>query len=387
MDLFGEEPAKTEPDIDPVDAQMAEFEEENFDLDPALQHPRHIDICEGHEAVEKSLLTAYQEGRMPHGIIFAGQKGIGKATMAYRLARFLLKNGIHDPNQGSMFDEGADTYTSLDVGRDDPNFRRVASGGHADFMSIERAFDVSKNRYKDNVAVDEIRKVPGFLRMTASDGGWRVVIIDDADTMNRNAQNALLKILEEPPKNAILILVTHRLGALIPTIRSRTQVYNFHPLAHDRVESLLSRFGLSGAAVKTLSALGEGSIGKALDYANEGGLDTLDEIFVTFKDYPDWDWAKIHAMADNFAGSSDAYDNFQDLLCWIFSQIVVLKARGHASMPEILNQPALQALLQSSSLENLLKICENLHMHFTKVREANLDKRQAVLTAYSKITV
>ncbi|MEM7679851.1 MAG: DNA polymerase III subunit delta' [Pseudomonadota bacterium] len=385
MDLFGEEPASEKDEPEPVSLEIVK---EDIFVDPDLQHPRHMPLCYGHEGVEKALLTAYEEGRMPHGIIFAGQKGIGKATMAYRLARFLLKNGIHDPNQGSMFDDGADAYTSLEVDPEDPNFRRVASGGHADFMSVERAFDATKNRYKDSVAVDSIRKVPGFLRMTASDGGWRVVIIDDADTMNRNAQNALLKILEEPPKNAILILVTHRMGALIPTIRSRTQVYNFQPLLDMQVQELLTKFGVEQGAIPALSALGEGSVGKALDYNNGGGLETLEELFDVLNGYPDWDWLKIHAIADSLASpaQSEAYDAFQNLLCWVFAQLVVMKARGHSSAPDILDKPALQELLLRSSLESLLKICENLHEHFLKVRQANLDKRQAILTAFSKIS-
>ena len=180
MDLFGED--FSPPDENDEEISVNEVQPEG------LRHPRAMDFCLGHDAVEQKLLGFINGQRPPHGLIFTGPKGIGKATMAYRFARYLLKNGTPDKAQDSLF--GAPPAPeNLFVSPDDPIFRRVSSGGHADMMSVERAYDTVKNRYKSGVEVDEIRKVAPFLRMTAADGGWRVVIIDDADTMNRNSQN------------------------------------------------------------------------------------------------------------------------------------------------------------------------------------------------------
>lgn len=363
MDLFGEEPQAPEENTPPPEVESQE----------GLVAPRQMDFCLGHDHIEQRLLELVQSGRLPHGLIFAGQKGIGKATMAYRLARFLLKA-----------EEGA---TSLDMDPGDNVFRRVASGGHPDFMSVERAYDAAKNRYKDSVAVDEIRKVPGFLRMTASEGGWRVVIIDDADTMNRNAQNALLKVLEEPPGRTILILVAHRPGALIPTIRSRAQTIHFQPLADDVLHRLLEKHNpdLGSQDTKTLIELGEGSIGKAIQYSEEGGLEALSQILALFRQYPEYNWPEIHALADNLArpGQDQAYRTFTTVLKWLLARLCVLKARGLNPDGSALDQDALKAILRNSSLEQLLKICENLHSHFEKVNAASLDKRQGILGAFS----
>ncbi|MCB1531248.1 MAG: DNA polymerase III subunit delta' [Alphaproteobacteria bacterium] len=375
MDLFGEEPEATGP-IETEDFTIPD------DLDDAggFKHPREMDFCLGHEAVEKRLIELFESGRMPHGLIFTGQKGIGKATMAYRLARYLLKDH-GDPNQDALFGEPA-AQSTFQISPDDTTFRRVASGGHPDFMVVEREYDAAKNRYKDNVPVDAIRKVPGFLRMTASDGGWRVVIIDDADTMNRNAQNALLKVLEEPPKRTVLILVAHRMGALIPTIRSRAQVIHFQPLQETHLQQLIETHtpGLSAQDTQTLKHLCEGSIGRAAEYLEQGGLETLAQILDLMQYYPHWQWEKIHPLADNLArpGADQACKTFAGLMCWLFARLCVVKARG--LVPE-----HLQSFVGNSSLEQLLKICENLHSHFDRVEGANLDKRQGILGAFSII--
>jgi DNA polymerase III subunit delta' len=243
-----------------------------------------------------------------------------------------------------------------------------------------------KNKTKESVSVEEIRKVPQFLRMTASDGGWRVVIIDDADTMNRNAQNALLKILEEPPPRAVLILIAHRLGALIPTIRSRAHVVNFQPLQTETITELLALQGhrLGVRETEALSRMAGGSVGKALASIEQGGLDTLSRILTAFENYPSWNWVELHNLANDLgrAGGENAYHTYTETMQWLFAQLAAAKARGQALETEM---APLNDFWRNSSLDRLLKICENLQSHFSKADAANLDKRQAVLSAFSII--
>ena len=387
VDLFGEVEAPAENPIITTDLPTSESH-----LTATLQPPRLMDTCLGHEHVEREIIEQFENGRMPHGLIFTGQKGIGKATMAYRLARFLLKQQSTDPNQDALFgaEETPSIQTDFNLPSDDPIFRQVASGGHPDLLTVEREYDSTKDKYKAQLAVDEVRKINPFLRMTASkDDGWRVVIVDDADTMNRNAQNAILKVLEEPPPRTCLILVCHRLGAMIPTIRSRAHTVSFKSLSIEHFTKLLSVHENSQNTTldQNLYDLAEGSVGKAIQYIEQDGLETLEEIITQFNDYPNWSWPKIHKLGDQMAktGRDQAYSNFAFLLPWVFSEMIKRKARGQELTIPALQTNALQQLYQQSSLETLLKICENLKEHFDRIERANLDKRQGVFGAFTII--
>lgn len=382
MDLFGE----------PEPSESAEAPAAPIELsDPELfTHPRSMPFCEGQNAVENMLLELFNSGRMPHGLIFSGTKGIGKATVAYRLARFLFKQGAPDPNQAGMFDDlPAEAPTTLDIDPDDPVFRRVASGGHPDLLTLEREYDAAKNKTKETLAVAALRKVEPFLRMTASEGGWRVVIIDDADTMNRNAQNALLKILEEPPKNTVIILIAHRAGALIPTIRSRARTIAFDALSPEIITDLLTQNGhyIDPYQGETLAALAQGSFGQAQSILEDGGLDILTQITQHLESQPKFDYSQIHPLADTLAraGNEKDYKSFTTTLLWLYKTMSFAKARGRALTPDALNTEPLNTILANSSLARLLEICENLSEHFDTTQRANLDKKQAVLGAFQII--
>src|SRR5882724_5395502 len=214
---------------------MAEDSDEYDDeiAEPAppaeVPEPRANPYLAGHEAAEASLIAAHAQGKLPHAIIIGGPRGIGKSTLAFRLARFVLSQGT---SGAGLF---AAAPASLALAEDHPVFSRVASGGHADLLTIERGINPNKWKkrdappdaearkrvLRDEIVVDDTREVANFLRLTAAEGGWRIVIVDSADDMNRNAANALLKILEEPPSRSLLLLVSHAPGRLLPTIRSR----------------------------------------------------------------------------------------------------------------------------------------------------------------------
>ena len=372
MDLFGEDP------IEPADESF--IDEALLPEPEGLSPPQQSTLCLGHEDTERYFIDLCASNTMPHGMIFAGLKGIGKSTLAFRLARALLKHGKSDPSQDDMFGDTPSALESLDVDPEHQAFRLIASGAHPDMLVIGREEGAK------GVAVDDIRKVAPFLRLTASESGWRIVIIDDADTMTRASQNALLKILEEPPEHALIILIAHRPGALIPTIRSRTQTLNLQPPSLESFETLVSKAGqpLLQEELKTLHALSYGSIGNALEYIENGGLDTLSRLMSLFETYPRWDWEAIHVTAEEMARTTkgNAYQNFASLYLWVFNALVEYKARGQAPALNILQKPFFDALLRQSSLESLLEICENLEAHFRKTEFANLDKKQAVLQSF-----
>jgi DNA polymerase-3 subunit delta' len=194
-----------------------------------------------------------------HGWLISGPAGIGKATLAFRFARWLLAGG-----------------SSADLSVDErlPSFHRIAAGSHADVFTVARRVNVKTDKLQSEIVINTIQEASKFMRLTPAEGGWRVVVIDGAEDMNPNAANALLKLLEEPPQRAILLLVTAAPGRLLPTIRSRCRSLALSPLADEEISALLADYApeLGPAARERLVGISEGSIGTALGMADEGGL-------------------------------------------------------------------------------------------------------------------
>jgi len=175
---------------------------------PESIHPAASGRLVGHEAAKRRMLEAVSSGRLHHAWLLSGPRGIGKATLAYRFARFLL----------AYPERVGETVDNLAVPADHPVFHHVAAHAHPDLFVLEREIDPKTGRARAIINVEDVRKTIHFLSMTAAEGGWRVAIIDAADEMNANAANALLKILEEPPEKSILFLVAHAPGKLLPTM-------------------------------------------------------------------------------------------------------------------------------------------------------------------------
>lgn len=351
--------------------------------------PRMALSCRGHEAIEAQIIGLIRDGKLPHALIFSGIEGVGKATTAFRVARYLLKHGAAQEDSGaSLFGDPLPAVLpdTMDMAADDPVFRLVASGGHSDLLTIERPMDEKKGKQRDHVDVDSARAVVPFLRMKAAkEGGWRVVILDDSDTMNRNAQNAILKILEEPPERTLLIVIAHRLGAMIPTIRSRCRVIEFYPLAKESFADLL---GLSGTELELLYAFSGGSVGQALKLQQSGGLESLESVIGFLRDYPRWDWIKLYGFAENVGGKlseSGAYESFSRVVLWIAESLLRAKARGLA-LPPLLSGKGLETLYNHYSLTEWIEVDERLKRHFNQADFGNLDKRQAVLGTFSSFS-
>ncbi|MDP9095264.1 MAG: AAA family ATPase, partial [Pseudomonadota bacterium] len=176
----------------------------------------------GHAAAEAEFEAARAAGRLHHAWLISGAEGIGKATLAFRLARRLLSTS-GDPNDSA-----------------NPSFRRVAQATHADLLTVAREWDDKRKRQRSEIVIQGARDVAGFLRLTPAEAGWRVVIVDGAEHLNRNAANAVLKVLEEPPARVILLLTCAAPGRLLPTIRSRCRRLRLDPLDRTAMDQALA---------------------------------------------------------------------------------------------------------------------------------------------------
>jgi DNA polymerase-3 subunit delta' len=243
--------------------------------------PRENAQLFGHEAAEQRFAADFHGGRMHHAYLMTGPKGIGKATLAYRFARYILSQGAQKSAEApsmSLFGEPepvAVSAPSFTMSPDAPLFRRIAAGSHTDLLTLSPAYDAKKHVEKSTISVDDARKVPEFLSLTPAEGDWRVVIIDAVDQLNANAANALLKILEEPPERAILLMVCHQPAAILPTIRSRCRTFK---LAAPDAAAFAEILHAIAPAIPhhdyaALYALSYGSPGHAITLFAEDGLD------------------------------------------------------------------------------------------------------------------
>jgi len=370
MGLFGDE--AIEDDFDNGDFTPSRIKSDT------LNPPQSSNLFVGHDDVERDILTQWNNGRMPHALVLSGLKGIGKATFAYRLSRFILKkSGAGDA--GGLFGDDV-APESLDIPSDHPVFSKIASGGHPDMLVISRPFDDRKGQFKDDIPVDDIRKVAPFLRKTSSDGGWRVVIIDDANTMNRNGQNALLKILEEPPKNALLILVTHGAGGLLPTIRSRCRFVAFDRLSDDNVASLLNKASdtpIMPHDTDIITSLVGGSAGQAIELNEEGGVEAVNILLNALAQIHDMSENQIDALALSYGKSGDKkiIQKFTFILNWWFETLVYLSAQGLKTT----QVGGIDIVIPAGhDLKSLLQLHEDVEAHIKTCIIGNLDKRYMI---------
>jgi DNA polymerase III subunit delta' len=343
--------------------------------------PRQNALLLGHESAEAALLHAYRSGRLPHAWLIAGPRGIGKATLAFRFARFLLSEG------GGNAGAGLGTSSPLALPPDHPIFRRIASGGHADLLVVERGLDPRRKRIRGEIVVQDTRAIAAFLRLTPAEGRWRVVIVDDADLMNRNAANALLKILEEPPKKALLVLVSDNPGRLLPTIRSRCRSLAVKPLPAALVRDALERYrgDLAPGERAALAELAQGSIGRALELAGAGGLDLYRALLRLIERLPQLDGAALHALADRLArgDGEDAFRMTAELLPGWLARMVALAAGGGAEAGAVPGEAeTMRRLAARRALDQWVEVWEKLTHLFALADSVNLDRKQVVLNAF-----
>ncbi len=322
--------------------------------------PRENPLLLGHAAAEAVIDDAIRAGRIHHAWLLTGPEGIGKATLAYRFARRLLAGP-------KASDAGANDPAS-------PVFRRVAAGTHADLLTIEREWDDKRKRLRSEIVVDSARGVADFLRLTPAEGGWRIVVVDGAEFLNRNAANALLKVLEEPPPRAVLLLVCASPGRLLPTIRSRCRRLRLGELGPADMERVLARClpdmdPANRAALAALSA----APGRALALAEEQGVEVAALVADVLRAAPDVPLLRAHEVADKLARSDAGFAAFMGLLRDAIGAAVRNVARGQADAGQQ-RLAGMRPLAEWGDLWHALTRLQDDTERF------NLDKRHAIVS-------
>lgn len=346
--------------------------------------PRLAQRLLGHDAAEKTFLRAWTSGRVHHAWLLTGPQGIGKATLAYRIARFALARGA--VSAGGLFGEEP-APESLEIPAEHPVFRRVASGGHSDLLTVERSVNSKTGKLRGEIVVDDVRRLSSFLALTTGEGQWRVVVVDVADEMNRSAANALLKGLEEPPPRTLFLLVSHMPGRLLPTIRSRCRNLALSPLAEQTVAALLAeaRPELGPDDTADLARLSDGSVGQALGLADAGGLDLYRALVGLLSRLDRIDVRAVHSLGDKLgrAGAEDSFALFGRLLDRWLSDMILNQVRGRKPREVVSGEANLaQSLVVRGSLAKWLEVWENVTRLFSQAESASLDRKQVVVSAF-----
>lgn len=286
---------------------------------PGAPHPRHTARVIGQDHAIAAFTEAALGGRLHHAWLLTGPRGVGKATLAWAIARWIL-SGAATPD--------------LTVPSDAPELRRLAALSEPRLQLIRRPWDDKAGRLSAQITVDEIRKLLSFFHLSAAEGGRRIAIIDAADDMNVAAANALLKVLEEPPKDALILIVAHQPARLLPTIRSRCRTLRLNPLNPTQVGNALADAGTFDDA-DALAALSDGSVGEALRLVGQDGLDRYQQIVDLFATLPRMDRLAAAKLADSAAGRAGADGDPFDLSITLLDRFLTRTARAGLMGPPL----------------------------------------------------
>lgn len=286
-----------------------------YDRVDGAPHPRDTAHLIGQDQAERAFLEAFNSDRLHHAWLITGPRGVGKATLAWRIARFLLATPMAEPGGADMFGDAPPAPTSLDVTPDHPVARRIAVLSEPALFLLRPAWDEKRKRFKQGITVDETRELKGFFNFSSTDGGRRVVIVDSADDMNVSAANALLKFLEEPPANVTILLVSHQPSGLLPTIKSRCRTLRCAPISADDMAVAMTNSGNSGEDqdAAALAELSGGSVGEAVRLMNLDGMQVYDELIRLFATLPKLDRGLALKLAESAVGAKNA-PRFDQLL-------------------------------------------------------------------------
>ncbi|MDD9911394.1 MAG: DNA polymerase III subunit delta' [Ahrensia sp.] len=318
--------------------------------------PAESDFLVGHDAARQAFLESWASQRLHHAWLLSGPRGIGKATLAFHLAKRLLSG-----------------RTDAASGIDTRVLGQIAQGAHPGLLHLTRPWDSKTKRFKTQLSVDEIRRTQSFYGLTSASGGWRICIIDSADEMNASAANALLKILEEPPKRSLFFVISHASGAILPTIRSRCQALALSPLSEAQVVSVLQSLEVEASRnrIEQAAALSGGSARQALQVLQGGTL----KAWQAFEQLGHakgeaGDWVAAHKLADQLVakGQEDAFWQFLDMVSgWIAEQ-----PRGGDDR-------------RLAVLAGWADVWEKTAQSIRLADAYNLDRKQVILTLFSNL--
>ncbi|WP_185803964.1 DNA polymerase III subunit delta' [Pontivivens nitratireducens] len=340
-------------------------------------HPRETAALHGQDAAQDAFLSVARGGRLHHGWMLTGPRGVGKATLAWRIARWMIA-GQPEGDAGLYIDP------------DQPAFRRVASLGEPRVLLCRRPWDEKTKKLRKQITVEEVRKLKSFFNMSAADGGWRVAIVDAMDDLNIPAQNALLKILEEPPEKVLFLMVCHQPGRLLPTIRSRCRELRLGALDAASLGSAMMDAGYApDADTQALTSLSGGSAGEAVRLIADEGLVLYGNLIAILSAAPRMDRMLMTRVADGCAGrgAEERYDLTVRLIALLLNRLSRTGATGQPPVEAVEGEAATLRRLAPTpfAAQQWAELAQTTSARIDHGRLVNLDPAQVILDTFLAI--
>lgn len=343
-------------------------------------HPRDTVQLIGHQGAQAEFLHSFNSGRLHHGWLITGPRGVGKATLAWKIARFLLATP-EDAALGSMF--APTPPETLDIAPDHPVAHRIHAMSESRLFLLRRPYDAKTARLKQDITVDEVRKLKSFFTLSAADGGRRVAIIDTADEMNPSAANALLKLLEEPPARVTLIVISHQPHRLLPTIRSRCRELRLTALGAEDMARALAAAGAEVGDATALAELAGGSVGEAMRIETLDGMQLYQSIIGLFATLPRLDRQRALALADlgTGRGNEARFDLILTLIDLFLARLARAGTIGYCPPEATRGEAALIARLSPDpqAARVWADLAQTLGLRARRGRAVNLDPAALLL--------
>ncbi len=419
---------------------MPQNQETNI-LNTDLRKPISSPFLIGHSVSEQEFFDSFKSGQFHHSWLITGPRGIGKATLAYRIIRYIFSLNNQDLISNLSLDTNldvnkvAESSVSFDYDEEDdddsddnfsfsssdlivpensekkdlnkasvlqsldnspiklspknPIFERLLAGGLTDLKIVEREYsDASKTKLKSEISVEQIRSLKEFFSKTSSEGGYKIALIDSVDDMNPNSSNALLKILEEAPNKSLLILICNNYEGLLDTIKSRCRVLKLHPLSDENMTVLLHEYieNISDEDVKKLISLSHGSIGTALDFYNNNGIEISNMFYTSL---PDILSKKNRAVLDivTLVGNSEIKLNiFKDICITLLNNILRLNSNLSVTFASDIEERTTKLCAKYfTNPDKIFKVREQLLSCFDLTQSLNLDYMAVIISSFERL--
>lgn len=350
-------------------------------------HPMLANEIIGHSSQKLSFLSSFASNRLPQCWLLAGDMGIGKASFAWLIAKFLLttkyqpadlKNDLNESNINSILEPQSGSILN-----------RIISGSEQRVYIVRRGYNEKRKTFFKNISIEDVRKLQSYCSLSIADGGKRIIIIDTADDLNKSSSNALLKLLEEPPKNTIFLLISHQPNLLVPTLKSRCQKLSFSNLDQTDLGAVLTAIGckIEPSDQVSLSILSKGSAGAACRLLNSNCINLYSDILNISSSLPNLNTNKILQLSQNYFAKAKPgeFEIFLEMMQHFFSRLCKTGAMQKPVLPSVTENEAKIMKNLCPNLKSAHLWSEAANITLTKLNKGyllNIDIESLILDAF-----